>query len=253
MDAALQQALAPLRADPHRAGVICDIDGTLAPIVDDPAASRLEPGALEALEALTGRYALVGCVSGRAAADARRLVPLDGVELAGNHGLELVRDGRVEIAAEARPYLDAVRTACADAEADATLRELGCKVENKGVTFTVHYRTAPDREAARSHLEQVLRPRLEAAGLRVAFGRMVLEARPPVAVDKGSAVRRLRSGRGLSSLLYAGDDWTDLDAFREATVRVAVRSDEGPPELLAAADAVVDGCAQVVALLRHLS
>ena len=81
---------------------------------------------------------------------------------------------------------------------------------------------------------------------------MVLEVRPPVAIDKGTAVKRLRGRRRIAILLYVGDDRTDLDAFREATIRVAVRSSEGPRELLAQADAVVDGPQQVVDLLASL-
>ncbi len=84
-------------------------------------------------------------------------------------------------------------------------------------------------------------PQLERAGLASSFGRMVLEVRPPVAVDKGAAVKRLRGRRHITEILFVGDDSSDLDAFREATIRVAVRSPEAPRELLAAADAVVEG------------
>jgi trehalose-phosphatase len=253
MDERLAAAVAPLRGDPRRSAVICDIDGTLAPIVADPAQSRLEPGALEALEALAERVALVGCVSGRAAADARRLVPLEAVALAGNHGLELWEGGRARIAGEAEPYLDAVSAARLEVEADEELRRLGCAVEDKGVTFTVHYRGARDRDAARAYLEEVVARRVAGHGLVSGFGRMVLEARPPVAIDKGAALRRLTAGRGLRHVLYAGDDRTDLDAFREASIRIAVRSDEGPSELIEAADAAVASPGEVVALLRRLA
>ena len=71
-------------------------------------------------------------------------------------------------------------------------------------------------------------------------------------IDKGSAVRRLRGRRRISELLYLGDDRTDLDAFREATIRIAVRSPESPPELLDTADGCVDGPQAVVALLASL-
>jgi trehalose-phosphatase len=253
MDERLAAVVAPLRAERGRSAVVCDIDGTLAPIVPDPARSQLVPGALEALAALAARLALVGCVSGRAAADARRLVPLETVALAGNHGLELWQQGRALVAEEARPFLDGVRAARTECQADARLHELGCTIEDKGVTFTVHYRNAPDRDAARAYLDQVVATRIAAHGLAHAFGRMVLEARPPVAVDKGSALRRLTAGRVLAALLYVGDDRTDLDAFREASIRIAVRSDEGPPELLEAADATVDSPQEVVALLRELA
>jgi trehalose 6-phosphate phosphatase len=85
----------------------------------------------------------------------------------------------------------------------------------------------------------------------------VLEVRPPVAADKGTAVTSLLAESGLSRALYAGDDSTDLDAFRalrsiELGVAVAVVSDESPSGLRDAADVVVSGPAGLLALLRRL-
>jgi trehalose-6-phosphatase len=85
----------------------------------------------------------------------------------------------------------------------------------------------------------------------------VLEIRPPVAADKGTAVRALVTRAGVGLALYAGDDTTDLDGFRgldglELGVRVAVDSGEAPPELIEAADLVVAGPDGVLALLRAL-
>ena len=86
---------------------------------------------------------------------------------------------------------------------------------------------------------------------------MVLEVRPPLDADKGTAVRRLLTEAGLLRALYAGDDSTDLDAFGgldglDIAVRVAVDSTEGPPELEAAADIVVRDPAALLDLLRRL-
>jgi trehalose 6-phosphate phosphatase len=86
---------------------------------------------------------------------------------------------------------------------------------------------------------------------------MVLEVRPPVEAHKGTAVRTLVRRAGVARALYAGDDRTDVDAFAgldglELGVRVAVDSPEAPPELLEAADLVVDGTDGVLALLRRL-
>ena len=85
----------------------------------------------------------------------------------------------------------------------------------------------------------------------------MLEVRPPVAADKGTAVRALLAQRGLRRALYAGDDTTDLDAFRglkglDLSVRIAVASAEGPPALVEAADLVVESPAELVELLRRL-
>ncbi len=85
----------------------------------------------------------------------------------------------------------------------------------------------------------------------------MLEIRPPVAADKGTAVRTLLGTAGLRRALYAGDDATDLDAFRaldglDLSVRLAVVTDEGPPELRAAADVTVSTPAELLELLQLL-
>ena len=85
----------------------------------------------------------------------------------------------------------------------------------------------------------------------------MLEIRPPVHADKGTAVRELLEESGLSRALYAGDDSTDLDAFSaldglELGVRIAVSSDEAPEALVRSADVVVASPAELVARLREL-
>jgi trehalose 6-phosphate phosphatase len=85
----------------------------------------------------------------------------------------------------------------------------------------------------------------------------VEEIRPPVQADKGTAVAQILGGAGLNRALYAGDDTTDIDAFRaldglELGIRIAVSSDEAPSELVSAADVVVDSPADLLALLARL-
>ncbi len=253
MDKRLAELVVPLAANPRHGGVICDIDGTLAPIVPTPEQARVLPEALRALERLAEVFALVGCITGRPAAQARQMVPIPRVVISGNHGLELMHGDEVVLVGQAAKYQEAVHRALLVVENDGLLPELGCQLEDKGITFSVHYRTSPRPDHALRYLEAQIVPKLDRAGLAWRFGRMVLEVRPPVAVDKGSAVKRLKGRRRIDHLLYVGDDSTDLDAFREATIRVAVHSSEVPPELVAAADAVVDGPAEVVELLEHLA
>ena len=245
--------MAPLRADPRHGGVVCDIDGTLAPIAATPDEARVIPEALRALESLTRTYALVACVTGRPAAEARRMVPVDAVAISGNHGLEVWRDGAVHLAPQAAKYVQPIADALQLVRNDGLLPELGCTIEDKGITFTIHYRGSPRADHARRYLETQIVPKLERAGLAWTYGRMVLEVRPPIAVDKGAAVKRLRGRRNITEILFVGDDSSDVDAFREATVRVAVRSPEAPRALLAAADAIVEGPSDVIALLEHLA
>ncbi|HSC49539.1 MAG TPA: trehalose-phosphatase [Gaiellaceae bacterium] len=235
----MEDRLALLRSEPGRAAVLLDVDGTLAPIVARPELAAVPEQARAEVRRLVGRYALVACVSGRTGADAARLVGVDGVVYVGVHGLEL--------APEAAAWRETLRPFAA---------EPWPWLEDKGLTVALHWRTAPDPEAAERALQAVA-ARAEAAGLEARWGRKVLELRPPVAADKGTAVRSLLDGHGLRRALYAGDDTTDLDAFRgldglELGVRVAVASPESPPPLREAADLVVASPAELVELLRTL-
>ena len=219
-----------------------DVDGVLAPIVPRPEDARVPDETREELRRLNGRYALVGCISGRAGADAQRIVGVPGLVYVGNHGLQLD--------VEAASWGERLHQFLAEVAWPAT--------ENKQLTASLHYRGSQDEGAARAALEDV-KARAEREGFVARFGRKVLEVLPPLDVNKGTAVRRLLAERALSRALYAGDDTTDLDAFRglreaglELAVCVAVASDEGPPELRAQADLVVDGPAGVVELLHQL-
>lgn len=232
-------ALMRLASAPEQAALLLDVDGTLAPIVDRPEDARVPDDTRAELERLVRRYALVACVSGRTGKDAARVVGVDGIVYVGEHGLEL------EPAAEA--WVGPIH---AFAEA------IEWPAEPKRLTTSFHYRTAEDPEAAEAFLVRVAE-RAVAAGLRPRFGRMVLEIRPPVDADKGTAVRRLLAERGLRRALYIGDDTTDLDAFRgldglDVAVRIAIASPDGPEELGREADVVLGGTDAVAELLRQL-
>jgi trehalose 6-phosphate phosphatase len=231
--------LARLAAAPDRAAILLDVDGTLAPIAPRPEDARVPDEARAELARLNERYALVACISGRTGEDARRLVQVEGIRYVGSHGLEL--------APEAASWREQIHSFAEGVD---------WPVEDKGLTVSFHYRQAGDEEAALEYLEEVAE-RARAAGLVPRFGRKVLEIRPPVPADKGTAVRQLLEQRNLARALYAGDDTTDLDAFRaldalEVAVRVAVSSDEAPQELVGQADVVVGSPNELVELLGEL-
>jgi trehalose 6-phosphate phosphatase len=233
-------ALARLAENPRGTAILLDVDGVLAPIVPRPEDASVPPETQAELRRLHGRYALVACVSGRAGADASRVVGVPELVYVGNHGLEL----EPESAVWGRRLLDFV--------ADVDWPGL----EEKGLTASFHYRNAPDQDAAHAELEEIA-ARARKAGFVARFGRKVLEVLPPLEANKGTAVRRLLAERGLDRALYAGDDTTDLDGFRaletlELGVRVAVASPEGPRELAEAADVVVAGPPAFLDLLRRL-
>jgi trehalose 6-phosphate phosphatase len=235
----VEDRLTRLRSEPGRAAVLLDVDGTLAPIVARPELATVPEETREEVRRLAGRYALVAAVSGRPGAEAARLLGVEGIVYVGVHGLEL--------APEAERWRETLRPFA---------REEWPWLEDKGLTVAFHWREAPDEEEARLELEAVAE-RARTAGLEARWGRKVLELRPPVEADKGTAVRALLAERRLERALYAGDDTTDLDAFRgldglELAVRVAVASPEGPAELREAADLVVDSPAALLDLLRKL-
>jgi trehalose 6-phosphate phosphatase len=236
-------AIARLAENPDRAAVILDVDGTLAPIVTRPEDAAVPAETRAELERLARRYRLLAFVSGRTGDDARRMVGVSDAAYVGVHGLELEPE-----AARWREPLHAL----------ASAEWPWGDVEDKGLTVSFHYRNAADQEAAVRHAESIAK-RAWGAGLVPRFGRKVLEVRPPVDADKGTAVRALVREGGVTSALFAGDDTTDLDAFRglreaelELAVCVAVASDEGPPELREQADLVVAGTAELLELLRQL-
>jgi trehalose 6-phosphate phosphatase len=261
--ATLAEALAPLRADPARAAVLLDVDGTLAPIVRHASDAHVNETTRGLVIRVARRYGLLACVSGRRAADARRIVGIGSLLYLGNHGGEILRPGATE--PEMDPDLarwgQRIRE-FAERALEGELRRLRVRSEDKAVIAAFHWRGAPDEEAARSAVAEVAR-QAEEEGFATHWGRKVLEVRPPVRLDKGAGIVALLRDAGMSSALYAGDDATDLDAFRgleelvasgllETAVRVGVGSDEGPSEIIAAADVVVEGPAGVHSMLEAL-
>jgi trehalose 6-phosphate phosphatase len=241
--------------DPERCAVIMDFDGTLAPIVDDPPAATPLPEAAAILGRLARRVGRVAVVSGRPVEFLREHLPVKGLALFGQYGVERFDGGRITSVPDAARWTDAVRRAGDDAER----RLPGLFVERKGaVAVALHWRQRPELEADAVDLGQGL---ATAYGLRLEPGRQTLELRPPLDVDKGTAVEELADGA--SAALFIGDDRGDLAAFDTLTrlvdqgrlanaVRVAVSSAETPADLLERADLVVDGPAGALRLLDEL-
>jgi trehalose 6-phosphate phosphatase len=253
---AVPGALQPFVDDPSRSALFVDFDGSLAPIVLDPADARPLPAASNSLRRLAVRLGMVAVVSGRPAAFLRDALPIDGLDYVGTYGLERIVGGEVVLDERVRPYVDAVARAADEAEAALP----GLRVERKGgVAVTVHWRDQPERgdDATRWAAEAAPRLGLEAP-MR---GRMAVELRPPVPVDKGTTVAELASG--MTTAAFAGDDVGDLPAFVALHalaadgvlahgVSIGVTSVESPPEV-AAADVVVEGPAGLAAVLDAIA
>jgi len=227
-----------------------DYDGTLAPIVDDPGDAHPLPGLPEVLVALAERGADVLVVSGRPVAFLASQLPA-GLQLVGLYGLEGVKDGR----RWEHPNSGAWREAMADvAAAAAAVTLIGMRVELKDVSITLHYRGSPEIADTVAELAESLAAR---SGLEVRKARQAVELHPPIHTDKGTVIED-RVGHA-TDLVVIGDDVADLAAFAAAdrlaargvrTTKVAVGSEEAPPELLSRADLMVDGPPGVLDLLR---
>jgi trehalose 6-phosphate phosphatase len=256
--------LEALRADPARTAILTDIDGTLAPIVQRPEQAAVPERASRLLADLGERYRLVGCVSGRRAEEARRLVGVDTIAYAGNHGLELLLPG--DEAPRPDPSL-------AGREGGATeflagldrgeLAGLGLRTEDKGPIQALHWRGAADERAAEARAREIAAD-AGRAGLEPHWGRKVLEVRPAGGGGKDTAVAALLGADGVTAATYAGDDRTDLDAFRRlrelrdggeltAAICVGVTSPEGPAEIAEESDLRVDGPEGWIAILESLA
>jgi trehalose 6-phosphate phosphatase len=251
--------LRPLKANPERSGVLLDVDGVLAPIVLHPDDAHMPESTRRPLIEVARRYGVVACVSGRRASDARRIVSLGSIAYLGSHGSEVLMPGAIapQLDRELQAWTRRVQNFSHEHFTE-DLRKLRVRLEDKEAIAALHWRGVPDEEEAQAAIEEVAAA-AERAGFTSHWGRKVLEIRPPVRIDKGAGIINLLRDRDLAAALYVGDDTTDLDAFRglretglELAVCVAVRSDEGPPELVEQADLVVEGTAGVLELLRQL-
>jgi trehalose-phosphatase len=259
-----RELLEPLRAEPAKAAVLTDFDGTLAPIVERAEDARLPDAARGVLERLIERYGLVGAVSGRRAGEVRGLIGVDDLYYAGNHGLELLLPGDDEprpdpsVAGRERQAADFL-----SAVAGGRLAAVGLRPEDKGPIQALHWRGADD-EAAAEQVAREIAVEAERAGLEVRWGRKVLELRPAGGGGKDAAVSALLAASELDRAIYAGDDRTDVDAFRRlgelreagelvAAVRVGVLSAEGPPEIAEQADVTVSDPAAWLEILTWLA
>lgn len=247
--------------DQHPRGIASDVDGTISEIAPSPEAALVSATMKGHLCSLTKRFDLVAAISGRSVKDARRLVGVDGLVYFGNHGLEWWADGRSHIPRGVELYTYIVRSALDQMR--GRLDAVGAVIENKGATAAIHYRQSRDAQSAREDILEAIRTSPLAAPLRVVEGKMVIELRPPLPLHKGIALASLVHRYGLRSLIYLGDDTTDVDAFSELRklradgriegLSIAVVGPETPAEVVEHADATLQGVRGVETFLRWLT
>lgn len=251
-----------LGREPARTGLFLDFDGTLSEIVPVPADARPIAGAGDALTVLSARFGAVAVVSGRAAGQLLEWLGPE-VEIWGVHGAETVSAGRVVRSPVAQAQVAIMAAALTEARAAvAELGIAGVEVEDKAVVVALHYRAAAERDRAASELDRIAAELARRRGLRRGRGRLVYELHPPIELSKRAVVLERARAAHVQAAAFFGDDLVDLAAFDAldelerdgvGAVRVAVASDETPPELLERADAVVEGPAGVVRVLTRLA
>lgn len=256
----IEHLLLPL-AGKERFGLISDVDGTLSPIVENPDEARVSPHILKLLADLAEELSLVALVSGRRVEDLSQRVGLPNVVYVGNHGLERWVEGRIETNAEAQAFLPALQAAKEDL-LSIEKEEEGVFLEDKGITFSLHYRQNPSPENFVLERRATLETVAARHGLLLSMGRKVFEFKPPVQIDKGSAFRQLVAEAELEAAIYLGDDNTDtaaLNAARQLREEgiceawgIGVQADEESEEVEATADFLAAGVSDVEAFLGWL-
>ncbi len=249
------------RASPTSAGIFADFDGTLSEIAILPHDARPLEGTVDLLNDLGRHFALVAIVSGRSAIQLAEWLGPE-VEIWGTHGAEFAHGGSITVTDRAARYeelMGRVRD-----EAAQELQRLGIDgvvLEDKRIMIGLHFRAAADVEAARAALDQLAQDLAERHGLLRAGGRLAFELRPPEEFSKAAVVLERARASALDAAMFIGDDRVDLPAFDALdlladegmkTARIAVSSDEAPPELLERADIVVDNPRAALDLLRGL-
>jgi trehalose 6-phosphate phosphatase len=272
-------------------GLVTNIDGTISSLAAIPKEAQVSPACREALAKLSemGKFKVIAVISGRGAEESRRLVGLAQLYYIGNNGLEILPPGSLSVqpVKAARPYLNLIKTVIETIE--QTLAALQNEelsrlegsnwtrkliFENKGFSASVHYRQFAGEQPIKRLLLEKIKLITRKAGLSIEEGRKYIEIRPPIRVNKGTALVDLCELYNLNNLIYLGSDTPDLEAFltiqrltqehrqvrREiildwpefSGLKVAVQNPETPPELVNAADRVLQGIPEVEKFLGEL-
>jgi trehalose 6-phosphate phosphatase len=244
-----------------RLGLLVDFDGTISPIVPMPPEANISARAAESLRRLVPNIELVSVISGRAAQEVQEKVGLEGVAYVGNHGFEYLDGDRLRVAPGFDRHRDKVKQLFDTLRASVQIP--GLLWLDKHYSLSVHYRLAKDPSEARRVLAGALESAPGMDEVEVVWGKMVMEIRAAMGVDKGYAIRRLVDEHRLESAIVLGDDTTDIEAFAalgELRVQgilqgaaVAVVHEDTPDGLVRGADYLLNGIEGVEAFLEWLA
>lgn len=244
-----------------RLGLVVDMDGTISHITETPEAAIVTPRNRELLSVLVLTLPLVAAISGRAVRDLQQRIAISGVVCIGNHGLEQWVDGKRVVDDSVRSYRRSIAAALDELRTKMTV---GMWIEDKYATASIHYRMTPNPDKAKQELAPIMDDIAATYGLVTHAGHRLFELRPPIQINKGTALRKLVRQHNLDAVLYIGDDLTDINAIQAAHdlresktcygVGVGVIADinEHRLEVQAASDVVATSVPDVEGLLNWL-
>ena len=224
----------------NKSGIATDFDGTISAITEKRAQAQIEPAAKQRLAKLADYYPLVAIISGRPVRTIADLAGLDKVFYIGNHGAEYLYEGHLYVKPEAKKFEPVLKKIYSELK-NNHLQDY--EFDYKTYSLAIHYRSQPDTEKAQEKIEETIKSYLQ-PGLKVQHGRMVYDISIEK-INKGMAISYLVDKFDLSNFFYAGDDRTDVDAFKAMkklsdqginTISAALLSSEAPAELAEAAD-----------------
>ncbi len=252
-----KNALLKLKNEPHLTGIATDFDGTVSEIMPVQAQATINKKSKALLAKLENNYRIVAVVSGREVKQLAGLVGLNGLYYVGNHGAEYLSNGYYCIAGEALKYKPEIenihKTALNHFNSNSYY------IDYKKFSLAVHYRRHPNPKQAKEELLETLSP-LTKPGLKLSQGRMVYDVSVK-SINKGLAVEHIVDEFNLANFIFFGDDKTDVDAFKKMNelknkglnvIKVALASNESPPDLLEHADLTVDSVEEVNKLFETL-
>ena len=242
-------------------GLITDVDGTISKTAPTPQQAKISPLCRHYLSILSQHLALVATISGRPAVEVKNMLKIDGIVYIGNHGLERWAEGHSEFTKDAQDYPEVIK---------AVVKELtpllpidGVRIEDKGMTATIHYRLCQEPRSAERDILVALHNLPLARRLHIMQGRMSINLLPPVERNKGTAVLDLIREYNLQSGIYLGDDFTDIDAFTAMHsashnsdfqgFAIGIISREMPEKLVTEADFTLNGVNDVEHFLQWMS
>ena len=244
-----------------RFGLVLDFDGTISRMAPRPELAAISPRSAAALRRIVGRFALVSVMSGRAVADTKARLGMEGVVYVGNHGVEYLDGEQLDIAPGVTEHRDKIERLLRHVR--ETVRDPGLFFQDKYYSASVHFRLSEDKGLTQRMLEGAVESSVDASALDIFWGKQVLEMRAPVGVTKGYAMRKLVNDYRLNSAMFIGDDTTDLDAITAVRqmsgtggfegMGVAVVHHDSPRAVVKGSDYTLDELDEVEALLEWMA